>query len=1348
MRRTLTLLLALTMSLCPLLAGEWLVEQLDGGKWMLYNDSGKFGGYQDGVLFICSPNVQAKKTFPLDKLPAGVLASASSATLRVYCSMNDYSWSKDKINGFNELLSLEINGHEMLIKTSDPRFPAKTSREAPLNYRWVDIQFPVAWLDQEQTVIHFSKRPSEQQDDFFYPGIDTSVPNTDTLVSQNGGKSYSRNGGNLKDDQGELMFRLILGTGGKRPEQTQPSDFAADFGSGKGMNLQGPAKLENRLLHLSGEDKGFALLEGTENANIAENGLSLVAIMRFREDGLKKTQNGMIFFKDKAYFLGRTGKAWNFSFCCDGKTWIQAAIGGEMPATDEWFHLAATVEKINEREQGNVGYLARVYVNGERTLEKMFKYINIDASDAPVQLGYCANWADYQLNADIAEAEIFQRPFTEAEVAAMAAKAPHVNMLPPGSFELSAERQAAFAALRDAAKSPIEKWLAQSLERAARTGDNRPGLPTAATLGFGHTEDELIAIFNQAQELYKIYASDQALLLMVKGEASGCYPIAGLFQRAAQCPVFAERTWEWNAGYRDAKWRGATLNSYTRGLVYTVEEKGDNQFLVTWKNDDFQATSNITFQGGRLESDLAIRPLSDKFTLTSVNFPVWQFAPLPGGKNYLAFPHMCGRLVENPFQSCNEKGPYPCCQVSMQFSAIYDERQHGVYFAMEDPLGRIKYYTVNSRSGKLQVSWQHPVAYAVENPGGNTYVSSGKAVLDLFVGDWFDAGQVYKRFLPSSNWWTEKLPREDTPEWYRNNPGWICESAGVKAAKEFLTLRDYFGVPCSASWCFWYNISQDDFPRYDPRESCKQGLKLMIEGKMPTEAYFNPHLWGYDPAKSYQWRGRLGERLAIKDEIGDPLTEKYSEGEFPLACPSRPELLTLLTQNLNIAVEAGINAIYNDQLAAGRPHLCFDKTHGHLLNDPANWVENGYWPLYKELRRQHPEIPHDTEDGVEVYAKILDAFLPWRWLEENRIPLFQSIFASRVQFCGRAYDAHTRPAGDWQSFFSKAAEQLIYGEQIGWFHLNDLRYASPRRSFAKRMLQLRYALAERMNASEMAKFLPLTRPVEMVTSSWSGMGRRPVVQTARVLHSVWRRQSDGQHLVLFQNIVNQESTLAPQLPDNLNQGFLVIVRERQDAPEIVKLPATLPELKLGPYESQIWLIQPTADLTEECRRYVTLLKTLTEMTADCGPILTHVQDHAARNKIQAADGKWVAPAQASWMDNTFRPRFTTFDMDNDRWLQLGQNAKVFWGEVDFGDKPGTQLELWLAADAPRAGGTLRFYDAKSGEELASLTIPVTGDWADYKLLKVPVKTPFVGKHDLMTDTTGGCNLKTWRVCNP
>ena len=148
MRRTLTLLLALTMSLCPLLAGEWLVEQLDGGKWMLYNDSGKFGGYQDGVLFICSPTVQAQKTFPLDKLPAGVLDSASSATLRVYCAMNDYSWSKSKINGFNELLSLDINGHEMLIKTSDPRFPAKTSREAPLNYRWVDIQFPVAWLDQ------------------------------------------------------------------------------------------------------------------------------------------------------------------------------------------------------------------------------------------------------------------------------------------------------------------------------------------------------------------------------------------------------------------------------------------------------------------------------------------------------------------------------------------------------------------------------------------------------------------------------------------------------------------------------------------------------------------------------------------------------------------------------------------------------------------------------------------------------------------------------------------------------------------------------------------------------------------------------------------------------------------------------------------------------------------------------------------------------------------------------------------------------------------------------------------------------------------------------------------------
>jgi hypothetical protein len=73
----------------------------------------------------------------------------------------------------------------------------------------------------------------------------------------------------------------------------------------------------------------------------------------------------------------------------------------------------------------------------------------------------------------------------------------------------------------------------------------------------------------------------------------------------------------------------------------------------------------------------------------------------------------------------------------------------------------------------------------------------------------------------------------------------------------------------------------------------------------------------------------------------------------------------------------------------------------------------------------------------------------------------------------------------------------------------------------------------------------------------------------------------------------------------------------------------------------------------------------------------------------------------------------------------------------------------VAADPERAGGTIGFYDvtkSEEGELIGEITVPVTGDWFDFKTLTIELKNPISGKRDIHTRfRNGGCNIRSWRA---
>ncbi|MDD5728418.1 MAG: hypothetical protein PHV59_07650, partial [Victivallales bacterium] len=355
-KKNIWLLLVLFGLAGSVFGGEWHCKK-QGTSVVLQNENGLFRGPQKAVLYIVGPEIRGRKTFDLEKLPPGVLAEAVAAKLRIYGAVYDYSWKKHGAgNGFSEEIAFKINSGEIILKTADPRLPAKKSKNDPLHFGWVDIDFPVKWIENNKLVVEFGKRPSPTGDDYFYPALDITVPNTASEVSTNGGKSWKRAWGNLGEN-GEYMLRLVLVSGdGRETETFTPgSDFSTDFFRKPPLELSSGVTLEERQLKFSGQPGAMAVIPDSKAINITAAGMTLTCTLRF-QDKTPQTNNMMIFFKNKEFFLGRTGDRFNLSLGCDGKSWSQALVGGKTPHFNQWVHLAAVVERVNEPSQGNVGY--------------------------------------------------------------------------------------------------------------------------------------------------------------------------------------------------------------------------------------------------------------------------------------------------------------------------------------------------------------------------------------------------------------------------------------------------------------------------------------------------------------------------------------------------------------------------------------------------------------------------------------------------------------------------------------------------------------------------------------------------------------------------------------------------------------------------------------------------------------------------------------------------------------------------------------------------------------------------------------------------------------------------------
>lgn len=546
---------------------------------------------------------------------------------------------------------------------------------------------------------------------------------------------------------------------------------------------------------------------------------------------------------------------------------------------------------------------------------------------------------------------------------------------------------------------------------------------------------------------------------------------------------------------------------------------------------------STTKKGIELEFEYRIN--SKKYSVLEVSFPTVKLRSFSPGLSAF-YPTGPGIVLPDPIGTrVNKSNPYPTgFGAPMSWMQVYDNAEGtGLYFAIHDPRATARYLTMNASSGSdLVLECRYPAADKTRP--GNSWKIPGQAHWEIIDGDWYDGAMIYRDWVRREAQWYPQLGPEgrlDTPDWMKRLSLWGLGGHGdpralVKPIQEF---QKAFGVPTGFHWYNWHEIPFDnDYPHFLPaKKGFKEAvLELQKDDKIFIMPYINGRLWDSKDKGMDDWQFTSTAFKGVsKKEDGSPVLESYHSKEkdgnsvkLGVMCPTTEVWQAKMREVvLRLMNEEGVAAVYMDQIAASQSSYCMDPTHKHSLGG-GDWWCPAYWemlhkirsdmkknvddypicPEQKEILKAKPDLLKNrmltTECNMEPQAAIFDGYLTWHWQFDHSVPAFPVVYGGVVQMFGRSY------GGNPLAWRMKAAEELVFGEQIGWFSLNVMK--DPQKfPFIKEIVDLRTKKVEYFYKGEMIRPIRFKDPIPQITEDWKWSGANWPVTADAVRTSTWRQ---------------------------------------------------------------------------------------------------------------------------------------------------------------------------------------------------------------------------------------------------
>ena len=1114
-----------------------------------------------------------------------------------------------------------------------------------------------------------------------------------------------------------LFLPPVLLCAGTEPVARYCFEDAKDGVVPNRMGKQYPARIKGKY-HVT-KDNALAMdgvsteitLEGTEKLDPRKGMTFMLLYKQQTLLGNRPIDSGhdMFFYRSRQFLFGRQRNRVYTNFWNTAKRDVAPSYAFDaIPQDDRFHHAAMTIFHHAEPAHGIDQVEIRTYVDGlpvrqteHRRLEMRF------CDDKPIELGCGSTFGPpWRLGGEIADARIYDRVLSGNEIKRIVAEQKLARPAFRVPEKLSPEDEKLLGAVKNASFRSVLTRLAQKGNAAWRA-----------------------AAANPPKHLTLLPGKESVLAVSALPGAAG---IVSWYDTAAKREVlrwdnlFFELVLKRNGREETVSPDSPGVHSeLTRKPVKTADGW---RFDVTYTHPDWSALVAFFFTGDRIE--YTVKPQSRDRVLY-LNSPRAAVNVFDREKSFLVTPDEIGRNISCGGSSgAAYAGTYPGRRACMQLGAYYD-RDGGIFLSSGENRGRISYLTSSGDGSGAEFGFKQVTA----RDGSN----SSRAVLELFRGDWYDAGVCYRRMLDRIQppWWTPEAAVYPTPQRLKNNTLWVYYACGNENNSVYAALRRYFQLPFAVTveGSHVRGSKYAPFPRLHPdmieetRELHKSGLGVQL----------------YSNARIIQENSRSMSKEEFTAKIlpdavlrnGRPVFENYPDtfGRAAVICPaSKTYSLQILDFCRRFSAQ-GIDGLYLDQLGCTTPLLCMSDKHLHTPGDPDAWFLNGQRKTVTALRKMFKEKNwsdkwFSNECNGEIVVGLSDLALPWGAFYDDQIPLFHQVYAGRIQNGGL-----DRVGEDEGAAFVKDAELLLRGEQIG--RLNCRNLTSPLRfnyrAYVKRLMHLRTALLGYFNSGVMGRPPRQEPEPQKIPRFWGVFGSR-VVSRPPILATCWKK---GQYLaVIAVNTTGEprETTLCfvPDGPAPSSWTLYTSDGKKQSVPGAAKMRFPC---RLGPYACLVLTNAPDPKLD---RAFETIAATFTEKDPFSFDPTKYPEKALVPDRTYPAIEAFVSGAQRAVARNE---------------INYVYYAVVYPGIMDFGKEGKTRnIELLMASPPESGDGTLRIYvDAISPENLVCAS-PIaanfrTANWHDYRMMKLKFTRPLSGKHRIFFCFSGSsvCNIRTWRI---
>ncbi len=542
-----------------------------------------------------------------------------------------------------------------------------------------------------------------------------------------------------------------------------------------------------------------------------------------------------------------------------------------------------------------------------------------------------------------------------------------------------------------------------------------------------------------------------------------------------------------------------TINSFDTFKVVKCINKDDNIAFnfETEENIVISLKGSIDNKGISWETEIINK--SDLLTVTNVSYPVLKV------KNDIInvfVPQQSGRVF-NDFakETINKSYDYPAHGAAiMQYFAFYNNGG-GVYMGIHDPRASIKCFKMNVEKGNIELIPQFiAIGASLKN---NSFKLGGTARWEFIQKDWYDATEIYAEFVHENAKWIPQKGdngRVDTPDRFKDVPLWIMDyipnsekqlearpmTLGTVSAmygKDYwfdapVELKKKLGVPIAYHVYNWHDIPFNiNYPHFTPaRDEFKRGLKHLKDADIYVLPYINAVSWETkDADENFEINF---DNTGIKGASIEP-SGKYSVYDYPqvkasgektLLAPICPgftpwhDIIGDIAKEMEDTLD--IDGIYFDEVSAHYAHPCRSIEHGHLPCGGSHWSDN-YNIMMSKIRKNKPKDNYYfSESNCEGFMTGFDGMLTWLWQAGDLVPAFPRVYSGCVQMIGRFTDGLNRENDDFFRFH--IAQELIFGQQLGWIHPNVV-YNNERLEFLKKAVDIRYKYSNLFNSGKLLR---------------------------------------------------------------------------------------------------------------------------------------------------------------------------------------------------------------------------------------------------------------------------------------